>query len=77
MSNMSVTVEFLPGTDIKDAIEEAHQKAVMWDVAYVCFKFNGVSVSVRQHENLPWSEVIIAGQKVVDAVGTKLPHVIV
>lgn len=47
-SNMQITVSFLAGTDIKDAITEAKSKAIMWDVAYVCFDFNGVSINIRQ-----------------------------
>lgn len=46
MSKMSVNVEFLCGTDVKEAIQEAKLKASLWDVAYVCFKFNGKSFSV-------------------------------
>lgn len=41
-SNMEIEVSFLAGTAISDAIEEAKQKAAMWDVAYVTFKFNRV-----------------------------------
>lgn len=47
-SNMSIEVEFLAGTSFLDACEEAHEKAIEWDVAYVKFDFNGVRVSVGQ-----------------------------
>ncbi len=45
-SNMSVRVEFLGGTDVKDAVAEAKAKAESWDVAYVCFNFNGTNFSI-------------------------------
>lgn len=51
-SNMQITVSFLAGTDIEDAITEAKIKAIMWNVAYVCFDFNGVRVSVRQNTDI-------------------------
>lgn len=47
MSKMSVEVEFLAGTSFEDAVKEAKDKAILWDVAYVVFDFNGVHVSVR------------------------------
>lgn len=47
-SNMSIEVEFLAGTSFLAACEEAHDKAIEWDVAYVKFDFNGVRVSVGQ-----------------------------
>jgi len=46
MSRMSVRVEFLTATKIENAIREAKSKALIWDVAYVCFKFNDTDVSV-------------------------------
>ena len=46
MSNITIEVEFLAGTDIRSAIGEAKIKASLWNVAYVCFNFNGVNVSV-------------------------------
>ena len=51
-SNMQITVSFLAGTDIKDAIIEAKSKAIMWNVAYVCFDFNTIRVSVRQNADV-------------------------
>ena len=48
MSKMSVNVEFLCGTDVK----EAKLKASLWDVAYVCFKFNGKSFSVSRNADV-------------------------
>lgn len=52
MSKMSVHVEFLCGTDIKEAIQEAKLKASLWDVAYVCFKFNGTRFSVSSRADV-------------------------
>tara|TARA_Y100000114_G_C11764120_1_gene332321 strand:- start:20289 stop:20507 length:219 start_codon:yes stop_codon:yes gene_type:complete len=55
MSNITLNVEFLAGTDFTEAVEEAKQKCQQWDVALVCFKFNGVECSVSRNadaENL-------------------------
>lgn len=52
MSNISIGVEFLAGTDITQAIDEAKQKARQWDVAYVTFSFNGVKMSVGPNANI-------------------------
>ncbi|MNR37504.1 hypothetical protein D3C85_1555260 [compost metagenome] len=51
MSNI-INVEFLAGTDIEEAVKEAKQKAFFWDVAYVCFKFNGVNMSIKQNTDV-------------------------
>lgn len=48
MSNLKLDVEILAGTSIGDAIEEAKNKCRMFDLAYVCFSFNGVSASIGQ-----------------------------
>lgn len=45
-SNMSINVEFLTGTTVEEAILEAKLKAYCWDVAYVCFDFNGVKFGI-------------------------------
>lgn len=50
-SNMTVRVEFLAGTSIEGAVQEAIQKAKLWDVAYVSFKFNGVNMNIRSNTN--------------------------
>ena len=52
MSNMILKVSFLVGTDIKDAIAEAKEKAIELDLAYVKFKFNGISISVRPNSDV-------------------------
>lgn len=44
-SNMSFEVEFLAGTKLEDALDEAKEKAILWNLAYVTFDFNGVKVS--------------------------------
>jgi nitrogenase molybdenum-iron protein alpha/beta subunit len=51
-SNMCVPVEFLAGTDIKQAIREAKEKAQLWNVAYVTFDFNGTSFSIGQNADI-------------------------
>ena len=51
-SNMTVNVEFLAGTSLDQAISEAKAKCIEWDVAFVCFKFNGVSVSISRRCNV-------------------------
>jgi hypothetical protein len=45
-SNITLNVEFLAGTDLEQAVVEAKQKAALFDVAYICFSFNGVSFSI-------------------------------
>lgn len=52
MSNITIEVEFLAGTSIEQAIQEAKEKAIFWDVAYVEFNFNGVRISVRQNTDV-------------------------
>lgn len=46
MSNMTITVDLLAGTEIKRAVEEAKALALKLDVAFVKFPFNGVSMSI-------------------------------
>ena len=52
MSKITIKVDFLAGTDLKDAITEAKQKACFWDVAYVKFNFNGTRFSVSQRADV-------------------------
>lgn len=52
MSNITVKVEFLAGTQIEDAILEAKQKAALWDVAYVEFDFNRVSFCIGKNADV-------------------------
>lgn len=46
MSNITLNVEFLAGTSIKDAVKEAKDMAIKLDIAYVEFSFNGRSLSI-------------------------------
>ena len=48
-SSMSIDVDFLAGTDIKDAITEAKEKAILFNVAYVCFSFNKKRFSITRN----------------------------
>ena len=66
MSKISVKVDFMAGTTIKEAISEAKDKAILWDVAYINFNFNGTSVSVGKNCNVlksaeQWSDGIENG----------------
>ena len=47
MSNASIKIEFLAGTNIKNAIIKANLKATKFDFAYVEFNFNSILISVR------------------------------
>ena len=67
MSNMCISVEFLPGTTIKTALKEAKEKAIKLDVAYIIFSFNGVEINVSQYANLyniddEWREILASGE---------------
>ena len=52
MSNMTIKVDFLAGTSVRQAIAEAKQKAIDLDVAYIVFDFNGSTISVRKHTDV-------------------------
>lgn len=52
MPNICIKVEFLCGTSIGEAVEEAKQLAIKLDIAYVKFEFNGVSMSIGQRANV-------------------------
>lgn len=52
MSNISIKVEFLAGTAIGDAIQEAKSLARRMDIAYVCFDFNGKSIHIGQNADV-------------------------
>lgn len=51
-SNMTINVEFLAGTTIEQAVEEAKLKAEKFDVAYICFNFNGISFSIGRNADI-------------------------
>ena len=44
-----MNVEIMPGTSVDDAITSAKILANHLDISYVCFKFNGIDVSVSQN----------------------------
>lgn len=52
MSSMTIKVEFLAGSKIEDCIAEAKEKAAKFDVAYVCFNFNGISFSIGRNADV-------------------------
>ena len=49
---MTLNVEFLAGTTIEQAVEEAKIKAEKLDVAYICFSFNGTSFSIGRNADV-------------------------
>jgi hypothetical protein len=51
-SNMKVSVGFLAGTDIEEAVIEAKKKAEIWQVAYVIFDFNGSRFSISANADV-------------------------
>jgi len=52
MSNITIDVEFLAGTTIEQAVSEAKAKAEKWEVAYVCFNFNGAKFSIGRNADV-------------------------
>lgn len=46
MSNITLNIEFLAGTTLFNALCEAKKKANKYDVAYICFNFNGIGFSI-------------------------------
>lgn len=48
MSSLKIDVSIMPGTDFEQAVNDARALARHLDVAFVCFNFNGVSVSASQ-----------------------------
>lgn len=70
-SNISIKVEFLAGTSITQCLDEAKEKAILWDVAYVKFDFNGVKVSCQQAFTTKyWAD------KVMLALGEEFKYVV-
>ena len=51
-SNITINIEFLAGTEVKDANTEAKEKAILLNVAYVIFDFNRVSFSIGQNADI-------------------------
>ena len=52
MSKLLIKVEVLEGTDLQDALEEAKQKALAWDVGLVEFDFNGATFSISRDADI-------------------------
>lgn len=52
MSNFTLTLEPMAGTDITEAVKEAKDKCFQLNLAYVKFNFNGVSVSVGKRADI-------------------------
>lgn len=52
MSNITINVKFLAGTDIEEAVKEAKELAIRMDIAYVCFNFNGISISIGKSADI-------------------------
>ncbi len=52
MSIITINVEFTAGTDISVAVSEAIEKAKLWNVAFVSFNFNGVTVNVSEDSDI-------------------------
>lgn len=52
--SMVIKVEFLGGTDIKSAAEDARDLAQKLRAAYVRFNFNGTNVSVGRFANIDY-----------------------
>ena len=55
MSKMIVQVRFPAGSNIMDCLVDAQEKAAMWNVAYVEFRFNGIEVSVSSSAEIDWA----------------------
>lgn len=57
MGNICINVEFLVGTSIQEAIDEAKALGKKLDVAYVKFDFNSVRFSVRPYSEYCFEDV--------------------
>lgn len=71
MNSINIEVSIMPGTDFENAVEDAKALARQLDVAYVCFNFNGVSVSVSQ-----WANTKKMHEEFLDALGKEHKFVI-
>jgi len=52
MSKMIMNVEFLAGTEIKEVINDAKQKAKEWGVCYIKFRFNSVDFTIGEFADI-------------------------
>jgi hypothetical protein len=56
MNKMELHVSFPNGTSLVQAVEESKNKAIMLDLAYVVFDFNGITISISQEANTTYIE---------------------
>jgi len=73
--SMELTVDFLAGTELIDAVFEAKIKAAEWGLAYIKFNFNGVNVSVSGKTPMITEEFLLG--KYHAALKGKIKHIIV
>ena len=52
MSSMIIKVEFLAGTKLEPAVEEAKEKAVKLDVCYIEFDLEGISYWIGRNADV-------------------------
>jgi hypothetical protein len=52
MNKMELHVSFPHGTSLVQAVEESKNKAIMLDLAYVVFDFNGITISISKDANI-------------------------
>lgn len=53
MSNLTLQVDVLAGADIEMTIHDAAELCKKLDLAFVCFDFNGVKMSISRKANIP------------------------
>lgn len=74
MSGMQIKVEFLVGTDIKDAVQQSIDMLQLLPMlAYVKFAFNGLSVAVNRNSRVTEDMT----ERLIKAFDNKLKHWIV
>ena len=49
MSNIIVSIDFMSGTTVKEAVTEAKEKCLEWDVSFVKFTFNNVEFYISRN----------------------------
>jgi hypothetical protein len=52
MNKMELHVSFPNGTSLVQAVEESKNKAIMLDLAYVVFDFNGITISISKDADI-------------------------
>ena len=52
MSCITLNVEIMAGASIYTAFREAHELANKLGIAYVCFDFNGLSISIGRYATI-------------------------